>query len=133
MPKQIYRRRHLREIFGSDYKIDQLIEDRILEKAIVDAPKRKGYWTDRQIRAAQRKIYELENPIIDLTTPRKTRPFNANQKAQIQAAAIRRRLEEKNDETDFSPMTLSIQRLRHRAELQARAVAQTLRAKSRFR
>ncbi len=130
MSKQIYRRRDLRELFGSDYKINQLIEDGILERAI-EQPGRKGFWNERQIQAAKRKIYELENPPIDLTAKRKTRPLCASHKAQIQAARVLR--EEKNDETDFSPMTLSIQRLRHTAELQARAVAQTLRAKSRFK
>lgn len=131
MQKQIFRRRHLREIFGSDYIIAQLIEDRILAKPIVEVEGRKGYWTDEQVKAAQRKIYELENPPIDLTAKRKKRPLCASHKAQIQAARVLR--EGKNDETDFSPMTLSIQRLRHTAELQARAVAQTLMAKSRFR
>lgn len=88
MPKQIYRRRHLREIFGSDYMIAQLTEDGILEPAI--QPKgRKGYWNERQIQAAQRKIYELKNPKIDLTAPRgKTRPLCARHVAQIRAHAI---------------------------------------------
>lgn len=60
--KYIYKRRDIREHFGiTDYGIEQLIADGVLPEPI----RKKGrhpFWQIRQVRLAERRIHDLENP-----------------------------------------------------------------------
>ncbi len=60
--KLIYKRRDIRKYFGiTDYCIDQFIADGILPEPI----RKKGrhpFWQIRQVRLAERRIHDLENP-----------------------------------------------------------------------
>lgn len=62
MDKLIYKRRDIREYFGiTDYRIEQLIADGILPEPIRKAG-RHPFWQSRQVRVAERRIHDLENP-----------------------------------------------------------------------
>ena len=60
--KLIYKRRDIRQHFGvTDYRIEQLIADGILPKPI-SKKGRHPFWQSRQVRLAERRIHDLENP-----------------------------------------------------------------------
>ncbi len=60
--KPIYKRRDIREYFGiTDYRIEQLMADGILPRPI-HKKGRHPFWQSRQVRLAERRIHDLENP-----------------------------------------------------------------------
>ena len=89
-PKHYFSRRDLREVFGcSNYRVNALIEDGILDEPI-QAVGRHDSWTRRQVLAAIRRREEKENPkpqILD--RPRRSKPLGKRHRQQIRLAHTR--------------------------------------------
>ncbi len=84
--KLIYKRRDIRAYFGiTDYGIDQLITDGILPEPIRKRG-RHPFWQIRQVRLAERRIHDLENPKPTRRIDADVRGHSAKQFEQMRRA-----------------------------------------------
>lgn len=84
--KLIYKRRDIRQHFGiTDYRIDQLIADGILPEPIRKTG-RHPFWQIRQVRLAERRIHDLENPRTTRKIDETVRGHSAKQFEQMRRA-----------------------------------------------
>lgn len=85
-PRIVYRRRHLREIFGTtNYQIRILVADKILAEPVRENG-RQPYWTRAQVERAVRRIEERAKPKpIILDRQRRSKPLSGKIKEQIRS------------------------------------------------